>query len=45
MATHSSILNLGNPMVRGALWATVPGIATESDTMSRLNDNNLKGRS
>ena len=24
--THSSILNLGNPMVRGALWATSLGL-------------------
>ena len=28
MATHSSILTMGNPMVRGAWWATVHGIAT-----------------
>ena len=31
MATHSSILQLGNPMDRGTWWATVHGVA-ESDT-------------
>ena len=30
MATHSSILNLENPMSKGALWATVHRI-TKSD--------------
>ena len=27
MATYSSILCLGNPMDRGAYWATVHGVA------------------
>ena len=31
MATHSSILGLGNPMDRRASRATVPGDAKESD--------------
>ena len=33
---------LGNPMVRGAWWATVDGVAKESDTTHRLNNNNNK---
>ena len=35
MANHSSILDLENPMDRGARWATVHGV-TKSRT--RLND-------
>ena len=31
MATHSSILALGNRMDRGAWWATACGVAKESD--------------
>ena len=31
MATHSSILGLGNPVDRGACWATVHGVTKESD--------------
>src|SRR5574337_1328665 len=31
---------LENPMDRGAWWATVRGVAKESDTTKRLNDNN-----
>ena len=31
MATHSSILDLGNPMDRGAWWATVQGSCKKSD--------------
>ena len=30
---------LGNPMDRGAWWATVHGVAKESDTTERLNNN------
>ena len=37
MATHSSILGLGNPMGRGAWWATVHVVAKESDTTERLS--------
>ena len=29
---------LGNPMVRGAWWAIVHGVAKESDTTSQLNN-------
>ena len=36
MATHSSILDGGNPMDRGAWWATVLAVAEELDTTSRL---------
>ena len=32
VATHSSILASGNPMDRGAWWATVHGVSKESDT-------------
>ena len=32
MATHSSILAWGNPMDRGAWWATVHRVTKESDT-------------
>ena len=32
MATHSSILCLGNRVDRGAWWATVHGVVKESDT-------------
>ena len=31
---------LENPMDRGAWWATVHGVAKESDTPSQLNNNN-----
>ena len=31
---------LGNPMDRGAWWATVCGVAKESDTTEQLNNNN-----
>ena len=31
---------LGNPMDRGALWATIHGVAEELDVTQRLNDNN-----
>ena len=31
---------LGNPMDRGAWWATVHGVAKESDTTERLNSDN-----
>ena len=37
MATHSSILALGNPMDRGAWRATVHGITEESDTAECLS--------
>ena len=30
---------LENPMDRGALWATVHGVAEESDTTEQLNSN------
>ena len=40
MATHSSILALGNPMERGTWWATVHGVAKESITTQWLNNNN-----
>ena len=40
MATHSSILVLGNPMDGGAWRAIVHGVAKEWDTTSRLSDNN-----
>jgi len=30
---------LGNPMGRGAWWAAVLGVAKESDTTERLNNN------
>ena len=32
MATHSSILAWNNPVNREAWWATVHGVARESDT-------------
>ena len=32
MATHSSIVTLGNPMARGAWQATEHGVTKESDT-------------
>ena len=31
---------LGNPMDRGALWATIHGVAEELDVTERLNSNN-----
>ena len=33
---------LGNPMDRGAWWATVPGVAKESDTTEQQQKNNKK---
>ena len=39
MATHFQYLGLGNPMDRGAWWATAPGV-TESDTTQCPNNNN-----
>ena len=33
---------LGNPMDRGAWWATVHGVTKESDTTQQLNSNNNK---
>ena len=36
MATHSSILAWRIPMGRGAWWATVYGLAKESDTVEQL---------
>ena len=32
---------LGNPMDRGPWWATVQGVAKESDTTGQLNNNIL----
>ena len=32
---------LGNPMDRGAWWASVHGVAKESDTTQRLNNSQL----
>ena len=40
MATHSSVLVLGNPMDRGTWWATVHGVAKELDTTLQLNNSN-----
>ena len=40
MTTQSSVLCLGNPLDRGAWWATVHGVAKESDTIQQLNTNN-----
>ena len=40
MATHSSILGLGNPMNRGAWKATVQGGCKKSDMTYLLNNNN-----
>ena len=34
MAAHASILGWRMPMDRGAWWATVHGVAKESDTLS-----------
>ena len=31
---------LGNPMSRGAWWATVHGVAKDSDMTQQLNNNN-----
>ena len=31
---------LGNPMDRGAWWATIHGVIKESDTTQQLNNNN-----
>ena len=36
MVTHSSILAWRIPMDRGTWWATVRGVAKESDTNERL---------
>ena len=33
---------LGNPMDRGAWWATIHGVAAEFDTTERLNSSNNK---
>ena len=33
---------LGNPMDRGALWATIHGVAEELDVTERLNSNNIE---
>ena len=41
MATHSSILAWRIPMDGGAWQAAVPGVAEESDTTERLNNNNF----
>ena len=40
MATHSNISGLGNPMDRGAWWATIHGITKELDTTYRVNNKN-----
>ena len=37
MATHSSILACINPLVREAWWATVHGVAQESDMTKQLS--------
>ena len=40
MATHSNILScLENPMDRGTWWATVPGVAKESNMTEQLKNN------
>ena len=36
MATHSSILAKENPMDRGNWWATVHGVAKESDMTEHI---------
>ena len=36
---------LGNPMYRGAWWATVPGVKKESDTTEQLTLHYYKGES
>ena len=41
MATHSSTLAWRIPMDGGAWRAAVPGVAEESDTAERLNNNNF----
>ena len=40
MATPSSILAWGNPMDKGAWWATVHGVTKELDMTLQLNNNN-----
>ena len=35
---------MGNPMYRGAWWATVRGVAKELDTTQLLNNNNTAGK-
>ena len=40
MTPQSSVLCLGNPLDRGAWWATVHGVAEELDTIQQLNTNN-----
>ena len=40
MATHSSILYLGNHRDRAACQATVHGVTKESDRTEQLNNNN-----
>ena len=42
MATHSSILGLGNPIDRGAWQATVQGVTKKSDTTLRLKPKPVK---
>ena len=39
--THSSVLAWGNPMDRGAQWATVHGVAKELDTTERLSTHSV----
>ena len=39
---RGSIYQEGNPMDRGAWWATVHGVAKESDTTWQVNNNNSK---
>ena len=39
MATHSSILTWKISRTRGDTWATVHGVAKESDTTQQLNNN------
>ena len=43
MATPLHYCCLGNPTGRGVWWATVHGVKKESDTMNRLNNNNILG--
>ena len=40
LATHSSILAMGNPMEREAWRATAHGVTKESNTTWQLNNNN-----
>ena len=43
MAARSSIPCLGNPMDRGAWWATVNGVAKQSDATEQVNNNSDSG--